>query len=170
MGDDSTVEISHLRGLIRYNLSMKYKSFAHMNCSVAQSLEILGERWTLLILRDAFLGTRKFEDFLGTGISRNVLATRLKRLVEEDILEKRPIDGKSSEYRLTMKGLDLQPVLLSLMHWGDQHLPHPAGDRLIFRERETGRPIARMSAYSQDGQPLAPREIRATAGPGLKQD
>ncbi|MEL0065039.1 MAG: helix-turn-helix domain-containing protein, partial [Gammaproteobacteria bacterium] len=110
---------------------MKYKSFAHMNCSVAQSLEILGERWTLLILRDAFLGTRKFEDFLGTGISRNVLAARLKRLLEEGILEKRPIDGKSSEYRLTLKGLDLQPVLLSLMHWGDQHLPHPAGDRLI---------------------------------------
>lgn len=149
---------------------MKYKSFAHMNCSVAQSLEILGERWTLLILRDAFLGTRKFEDFLDTGISRNVLAARLKRLVEADILEKRPIDGKSSEYRLTLKGLDLQPVLLALMHWGDQHRPLPEGDRLIFCERETGKPIARMSAYSQDGRPLGPRQIRATAGPRLKQD
>ena len=145
---------------------MKYKSFATMNCSLAKSLEILGERWSLLILRDAFRGVRRFEDFLNTGISRNVLTERLKRLTEEGIFEKRPIDGKSSEYRLTEKGLDLQPVLLAFTHWGDKYVPHPAGDRLIFRERATGKPIAPMSAYSVDGRPLSARELTATPGPG----
>jgi len=154
--------------LIKYNVAMKYKSFTAMNCSLAQSLEILGERWTLLILRDAFFGIRRFEDFLKTGISRNVLASRLKRLVEEGILEKLPVDGKSSEYRLTNKGLDLQPVLLSMTHWGDKYLPHPDGTRIIFEEKATGEPIAPMSAYSADGRPLIAREIRGTAGPGAK--
>lgn len=147
---------------------MKYKSFAGMNCSLAQSLEILGERWSLLILRDAFRGVRRFEDFLTTGISRNVLTERLKRLTEEGIFEKRPVDGKSSEYRLTEKGLDLQPVLLAFTHWGDKYLPHPAGDRIIFCERATGEPIAPMSAYSVDGRPLNAKELIATAGPGTE--
>ena len=145
---------------------MKHKSFAGMNCSVAQSLEILGERWTLLIVRDAFFGVRRFEEFLKTGMSRNVLTDRLKRLTEEGILEKRAIDGKSSEYRLTAKGLDLQPVLLALTHWGDKYLPNPAGKRIVFTDRSTGEPIAPMAAYSADGRPLRPREIRAVAGPG----
>lgn len=96
-----------------------------------------------------------------------MLAARLKGLVEEGILQKRPLDGKSYEYSLTEKGLDLQPVLLSLTHWGDKYLPHPAGNRLVFRERVSGEPIAHMSAYSSDGKPLGPREITATPGPGL---
>ena len=147
---------------------MRYKSFANMNCSLAQSLEVLGERWSLLILRDAFRGVRRFEDFLKTGVSRNVLTERLKRLTEEEIFDKRPIDGKSSEYRLTEKGLDLQPILLAFTHWGDKYLPHPAGDRLIFRERITGEAIAPMSAYSADGRPLSARELTATPGPGAE--
>ena len=145
---------------------MKYTSFANMNCSLAQAMEILGERWTMLILRDAFFGVRRFEDFLKTGMSRNVLTDRLKRLTETGILEKRPIDGKSSEYLLTEKGLDLQPVLLSMTHWGDRYLPNPDGDRIIFKERATDQPIAPMSAYSRDGRPLGARDIRAHRGPG----
>ncbi len=146
---------------------MKLKSYSHLNCSVAQALDILGERWTLLILRDVFLGVRRFDGFLRTGISRNVLTDRLKRLTEEGILKKKPIDGKSAEYVLTDKGLDLQPVLLSLMHWGDKHLPNPEGDRLIMKERATGQPIAPMAPYSEDGRPLGVRDIKATAGPGF---
>ena len=146
---------------------MKYKSFAHMNCSLAQSLEILGERWTLLILRDAFRGSRRFDDFLSLGIARNVLTTRLNTLVEQGILEKRAVDGKSSDYLLTEKGLDLQPVLLSLTHWGDKYLPHPDGSRLDFIEEATGEPIRKMSAMSQDGRPLGAKDIRAVPGPAL---
>lgn len=146
---------------------MKYKSFAHMNCSLAQSLEILGERWTLLILRDAFRGSRRFDDFLSLGIARNVLTTRLNTLVEQGILEKRAVDGKSSDYLLTDKGLDLQPVLLSLTHWGDKHMPHPDGTRLRFVEKATDEPIREMSAMSQDGRPLGAKDIRAVPGPAL---
>ena len=146
---------------------MKYKSFAHMNCSLAQALEVLGERWTLLILRDAFRGSRRFDDFLSLGIARNVLAARLNTLVAHGILEKRPVDGKSSDYLLTEKGLDLQPILLSLTHWGDKHMPHVEGARLTFVEKATGEPIREMSATSRDGRPLHPRDVRAIPGPGL---
>lgn len=148
---------------------MKLKTFDHMNCSLAQTLDVIGERWTLLILRDAFFGTKRFQQFQSNlGIARNILTVRLNRLVEEGILEKRPADGEHHEYVLTDKGLDLQPVLLAMTHWGDVHKPHPKGARLVFVERATGKPIARMSATSHDGRPLKPREVKAVPGPGLK--
>lgn len=137
-----------------------------MNCSIAQTLEIIGERWTLLILRDAFRGVRRFEDFLQTGMSRNVLTERLKNLVDQEIMEKRPIDGRSSEYLLTKKGLHLQPVLLSITHWGDKYMANPKGTRTIFVEKKTDRPIAPMSPYSADGRALKPTDIGIKAGPG----
>ncbi len=148
---------------------MKYKSLAHMNCSLAQTLEVVGERWTLMILRDAFFGAKRFGQFQKSlGISKNILTSRLNRLVEEGILDKHPSpDGAHQEYRLTERGYDLQPAMLSLMHWGDKHKPNPAGDRLVFVERDTGEPIQTMSVTSQDGRTLRGRAIRATAGPGL---
>jgi len=158
--------ISCLIKLVKYNTRMKHKSFAHMNCSIAQTLEIIGERWTLLILRDAFRGVSRFEDFVQTGMSRNVLTERLKNLVEHEILEKRPVDGKSSEYLLTVKGVHLQPVLLSITHWGDKYMANPKGTRTIFIERDTGKPIAPMSPYSADGRALKPTDIGIKAGPG----
>lgn len=145
---------------------MKYKSFAHMNCSIAQTLEIIGERWTLLILRDAFRGVNRFEEFLQTGMSRNVLTERLKRLVDQGILEKRAIDGKSSEYLLTRKGVHLQPIMLSITHWGDKYMANPKGARTIFFEKNTGKPIAPMSPHSVDGRALKPQDIGLKAGPG----
>ena len=148
---------------------MKYKSLAHMNCSLAHTLEVIGERWTLMILRDAFFGAKRFGQFeRSLGISKNILTTRLKHLVDEGIMEKRPSpDGAHQEYLLTDRGYDLQPVLLSIMHWGDKHKPNPAGDRLVFVERGTGEPIRPMSAVSHDGRALTGREIKATAGSGL---
>lgn len=154
--------ISH--NLLIY-LVMKHKSFADMNCSVAQALEILGERWTLLILRDAFRGKRRFDDFLESGISRNILTTRLNQLVEHGILERQPPQGKVAEYLLTSKGKDIQPILLSLTHWGDKYVPHPKGKRLTFIDKKTGRPIAGMSAYSRDGRPLSPSDLSVKVGP-----
>lgn len=145
---------------------MKHKSFSNMNCSIAQTLEVLGERWTLLIIRDAFRGVTRFEDFLHTGMSRNVLTERLKRLVEYEILDKRAIDGKSFDYTLTKKGVRLQPVLLSITHWGDKYMSNPKGLRTIFIERKTGKPIAPMSAYSADGRALKPGEVGLKPGPG----
>jgi len=146
---------------------MKLKSFDHMNCALAQTLEVIGERWTLLILRDAFFGRRRFEEFQKSlGIARNILTARLGRLVDEGILEKRPTAGGRSEYVLTAKGLDLQPVLLSMTHWGDRHKPHAKGQRIVFVERASGEPIAPMAVRSADGRVLGPRDIKATPGPG----
>ena len=148
---------------------MKYKTFDHMNCSLAQTLNIIGERWTLLILRDAFFGAKRFGQFeRSLGIAKNILSARLNLLVDEGIMERRQSSsGAHAEYVLTDQGLDLQPVLLSMTHWGDKHRPHANGDRLVFVERESGRPIRRMGATSEDGRPLRPRDVRAVAGPAL---
>ncbi|NJN50475.1 MAG: helix-turn-helix transcriptional regulator [Gammaproteobacteria bacterium] len=148
---------------------MKLKSFRGMNCSLAQTLEVVGERWTLLILRDAFLGAKRFEQFQNSlGIARNILTMRLNHLVAEGILDRRPIEGGRFEYVLTDKGLDLQPVLLSMTHWGDKHQPNPKGTRLVFVERDTGKPIQAMAVHSAEGRPLKPRDIKAKQGPGLR--
>ena len=147
---------------------MKLKPFDSMNCALAQTLDIIGERWTLLILRDAFFGARRFDEFQhNLGIARNILTTRLKRLVDEGILEKRPVDAGRHEYVLTAKGLDLQPVLLSMTHWGDRYKPSPKGRRLVFVERASGDPIADMSARSADGRALKPLDIKGVPGPGF---
>ncbi len=148
---------------------MKYKRFDDMNCSLAQTLDVIGERWTLLILRDAFLGVKRFGHFQrNLGIAKNILSARLNRLVAEGILEKREsAEGAHAEYLPTATGWDLQPVLLAMVHWGDKHRPDPRGDRLVFVERKSGRPIRPMSAVSEDGRPLSPAEIRTERGPAL---
>lgn len=102
---------------------MYRKSLADQSCSIARSLDVVGEWWTLLILRDAFRGVRRYEDFQSSlGIARNVLAARLSKLVDAGILRRVPLPEHAGrhEYRLTDKGLDLQPVLLSLLRWGDR--------------------------------------------------
>ena len=149
---------------------MKLKSFDNMNCSLALTLDVIGERWTLLILREAFFGKKRFEEFQkGLGIARNILSSRLNRLVSEGIFEKRPAEAGRFEYVLTAKGLELQPVLLAMTHWGDRHKAHEKGERVIFVERATGEPIAPMAVRSADGRVLGPREVRATPGPGSRQ-
>lgn len=148
---------------------MKLKSFDHMNCSLAQTLDVIGERWTLLVLRDAFFGAKRFEEFQKSlGIARNILAARLSRLVDEGILEKRPVESGRSEYVLTEKGLDLQPVLLAMTHWGDRHKPHPRGKRVVFVDRASGKPIQPMAVRAADGRVLKAREVKARPGPALK--
>ena len=147
---------------------MKLKSFEHFNCSLAQTLSVIGEHWTMLIIRDAFFGVRRFDEFhKSLGIARNVLSDRLKKLVQAGILEKREGAGHS-EYRLTDKGIELQPVMIAMTHWGDKHMPNPDGERVTFVDRKHGKPIKRMGVYAADGRRLGPRDIRAVRGPGLK--
>ena len=95
-------------------------------CSIARALEVLGERWTLLVIREVFSGRRRFDQMQSTlGVARNVLSARLQRLVDEGILERRPYSERPIryEYFLTEKGIDLWPVLVSLIKWGDKHEP-----------------------------------------------
>lgn len=147
---------------------MKYKSYEHMNCSVAQALTVIGERWALLIIRDAMFGAKRFVQFeRSLGISRNVLTARLNMLVEQGLMEKRPATGtKHPEYVLTQAGRDLEPVLLAITDWGDKYRPNPAGARLIFQDRETGVPIQPIHAVTEDGRPLKPGDVTAVLGPG----
>ena len=103
---------------------MQWNELAKEDCSLARSLAVVGDRWTLLVLREAFLRTRRFDDFEAKlGIARRVLSERLALLVDEGILKKLPYQDNPPrfEYRLTDKGLDLYPVIISLVHWGDRH-------------------------------------------------
>lgn len=148
---------------------MKYKSFDNMNCSIAQSLGIIGERWSLLIIRDAFRGLRRFSQFQKSlGIARNILTTRLNRLVEEGILEKKPMgDGSQHEYVLTQSGLDLYPVLLAIIQWGDKYKPATHGIRLYNVDKKTKRPIRPLVPIDEDGTPLSLADLEVVIGPGL---
>ena len=97
--------------------------FSQMQCSIARTLEVIGERWSLLVVRDAFYGVRRFDDFqLDLGVARNVLADRLARLVEHGVMERRQYAERPPrwEYVLTQKGRELMPVLLAMMRWGDE--------------------------------------------------
>ncbi|MEE4298690.1 MAG: helix-turn-helix domain-containing protein [Pseudomonadales bacterium] len=147
---------------------MKLKSYSDMDCSLAQTLEIVGERWTLLILRDAFFGIRRFEQFQKRlGIARNILSARLATLVAAGILERRSLTegGRRAEYHLTEKGRDLQPALLALTQWGDRWYPGPhEGPRIEFVDRETQQPIRELRPLAADGRELAPRDVRARPG------
>jgi DNA-binding HxlR family transcriptional regulator len=147
---------------------MKLKTFEHFNCSLAQTLSVIGEHWTMLIIRDAFFGLRRFDQFQQSlGIARNVLSDRLKKLVRSGVLEKSDGPGHP-EYRLTDKGLALQPVMIAMTQWGDTYMPHPDGKRLTFVDRRDGKPIKRVEIHASNGRRLKPKEIRAIAGPGLR--
>lgn len=104
---------------------MKWSELEQERCSVARAVSVIGDRWTLLVLRDCFLGLRRFEDFQQRlGIARPVLADRLRKLVEAGVLKKVAYQQAPvrHEYRLTPKGLDLHPVMMTLVHWGDVHM------------------------------------------------
>jgi DNA-binding HxlR family transcriptional regulator len=139
------------------------------DCGISQALNIVGEWRSLLVLRNLFNGMRTFDALQShLGISSSVLAARLKTLTEEGIVEKRPVpgDGRSHEYRLTEKGLDLYPVLVSLLHWGEKWAPNGRGPRLTLVERATGLPVREMAVTAQDGRPLGPREVTPFPGSG----
>jgi DNA-binding HxlR family transcriptional regulator len=151
-------------------LGSDYKA---QNCSIARALELVGERWTVLILRDVFLGVRRFEALQGDlGVARNVLAARLERLVAEEVLEKRPYQSRPvrHEYRLTEKGLDLWPVIFELMRWGDLHASPPAGPPVVIRHRDCGGVIGERRICARCSEPVGIRDVRAELGPGAKDD
>ncbi len=149
-------------------VGMERKSFADMACSVAQCLEVVGEWWSLLIVRDAFLGVTRFDDFRKRlGISRNILNQRLSALVEADVLSKEPYSEHPPryDYRLTAKGRDLWPVLTTMRQWGDRYAA-PEGPPLIVRHKGCGNVAEAVLVCSSCGEPLQVRDVRAEPGPG----
>lgn len=140
-----------------------------LNCSIADALSLIGEGWTILILREAFFGTRRFEDFQkNLGIARNILTTRLQKLVDSGILERKPIKegAKRHEYKLTVMGRDLLPVLIALTQWGDKWLRTSNGAPVKFIERETGEEIAKVAIRNQEGKEMNARDLALAPGPG----
>jgi DNA-binding HxlR family transcriptional regulator len=147
------------------------RTYDSQNCSIARALEVLGDRWTLLVIRDAFLGVRRFDDFQADlGVARNVLADRLQRLVEEGILARRRYQERPErfEYHLTDKGLDLWPVTMSLLHWGDRYYEADGGRPRVVRHRDCGGEVTRHLSCARCGAELGPRDVRAEPGPGAR--
>ena len=148
---------------------MLHNTYAGQVCSVARALEVVGERWTLLIMRDAFQGVRRFDDFQRSlGVARNVLNTRLQRLVDTGLLEKHRYQERPAryEYRLTQRGRDLWPSLLALMQWGDQHLAGETGPPVVVRHQGCGGEVDPRRVCTACGAALELRDIEAVPGPG----
>ena len=151
-----------------YLWGMLNREYPDQNCSVARTLEIVGERWTLLIVRDAFLGRRRFDEFQESlGIARNVLTDRLTRLVEEGILERVRYSERPErhEYHLTPKGRDLQIAMAGLRQWGDKYLSEKPPR--IMRRKSDRRPV--IAAFVPKGADvLRPDEIESLPGSGSR--
>ncbi|HZU76493.1 MAG TPA: helix-turn-helix domain-containing protein [Dehalococcoidia bacterium] len=144
---------------------MRGVALSSLHCSIARTLDVVGERWTLLVLRDAFNGVRRFEDFAARlPIARNVLADRLQTLVAHGILERRRYQERPAryEYRLTPKGFDLYPVLIGLLQWGDRYLAGEAGPPIDLRHRDCGGSVVAQVVCASCGQPLSARDARGT--------
>ncbi len=152
---------------------MSRKRFNEMNCGIAQTLDVLGDWWTLLIVRDAFLGLRRFSDFQESlGIAKNILSARLRRLVAEGILVR--VDAGSTgprhEYVLTDKGEALLPLLMALRDWSDRWIFGPGHEPVVVVERATGCRVPPLSVRGTDGHLLSRRALRALPGPGASEE
>jgi DNA-binding HxlR family transcriptional regulator len=137
--------------------------FASMECSIARTLETIGDRWTLLILRDAFYGIRRFEDFQADlGIARNVLTDRLQKLVARGVLRREPYESRPPrfEYRLTESGKELLPVILTMMGWGDRWANDGDEPPVTLTHATCGHVTQPVVSCSHCGEPLARRDLR----------
>lgn len=143
------------------------------NCPVQRTLDVVGEKWTLLILRDAANGVRRFDDFRRhIGLSEAVLSDRLRKLTSAGILRtvpyREPGSRARNEYRLTEKGWDLWPVLVALRQWGEAHAATGEGSVLDVRHTDCGAPVRIVVECSADGTALTPRDVTARPGPGAR--
>ena len=150
-------------------LEMLGNDYKSQTCSIAGALEVIGERWSLLIVRDILLGLRRFDELQAhLGIARNVLQTRLQRLQEHGVLDRHPYQERPPrfEYRLTEKGLDLWPMMVALMKWGDRYAAPAAGPPVLLEHRGCGGAVDEHRTCERCGAKLSVRDARALLGPG----
>lgn len=150
---------------------MKWEDLSAQECSISRTLAVIGDRWTLMILRDCFLGIRRFEGFQARlGISRTIVTDRLKLLTAEGVLSKTAYQDRPTryEYRLTDKGLQLHPVLMAIVHWGDRNYAGEAGPPVLHRHKACGHDFHPVMTCSECGEPVTAREVDAhrVRGPG----
>jgi DNA-binding HxlR family transcriptional regulator len=150
---------------------MKRKCLAMSNCPIARTLDVIGDWWSLLIVRDAFLGKRRFGEFqTSLGLAKNILCARLRKLVSQGVLEARPASDNSAyqEYALTEKGRGLYIVLVALRQWGESCLFEEGELDLRLVDRESGLPVKALELRSQDGRLLGPADLRSVKSSGNK--
>lgn len=148
---------------------MLHRDYPGLDSSVAKALEVIGERWSLLIVRSVMHGNRRFGQMQESlGIARNVLSARLQRLIDEDILERRAYQESPPryEYFLTQKGLDLWPALIALLNWGDRYSPDPGGPRRLIVHKECGGTVSERGICESCGKLLTARDAKQVPGPG----
>ena len=149
------------------------RKYDPLNRSIAQVLELIGEGWSMLIIREAYLGTRRFEVFQNQlGIARNILTARLIKLCQNQIIERIPIKpgAKRREYLFTNKGKELMPLLVLLTQWGDKWVFGENAEPVTFLDKENREPIDQIKVFSARGLPLGPRDIVIVAGFGASQE
>jgi DNA-binding HxlR family transcriptional regulator len=147
--------------------------YKNQTCSIAATLEVVGERWSLLIVRNVLLGVRRFDALQqDLGVARNVLQARLERLIEHGVLERRLYQEHPPryEYFLTEKGLDLWPTIVALLQWGDRYAPTPDGPPVLLEHRGCGGAIDAHRICERCGERLGPRDSIARPGPGAPPD
>src|SRR5205823_15056960 len=143
------------------------------NCTIGAAVRIIGEKWTFLVLREAFNGVRRFDDMhRRTQAPRQVLSDRLARLVDAGLLRKAPYRERGQrsrhEYRLTDKGMDLYPVLVALMDWGDKYALGPAGPQVLLRHRDCGAPVQQQLTCAAGHTLDSARDVTPVPGPGAR--
>lgn len=143
---------------------MKWEEIGDQPCSIARTLSILGDRWTMLIVRNAFMGMRRFDDFQqNLGLTRHVLSERLKRLVDHEILVKTPYFDRQErfEYRLTEKGLALYPILQSMTKWADQWMDEGRGAPVQYVHKSCGQVFQPLMVCSECGEEVHAKQVKA---------
>ncbi|MEU9735138.1 helix-turn-helix domain-containing protein [Streptomyces sp. NPDC048002] len=152
---------------------MEWLEISTENCPVQRTLDLVGEKWTLLILRDAVNGVRRFDEFhRHIGLSEAVLSDRLRKLTASGVLTtvpyREPGSRSRNEYRLTRKGWDLWPVLIALRQWGETHAADPEGPVLDVRHTDCGGQVRVVVECAEEHAALAPREVSVRPGPGAR--
>lgn len=148
---------------------MRWNELDREPCSIARTISVIGDRWTLLVLRDCFLKVRRFEDFQGRlGITRHLLADRLRKLVEAGVLRREQYQDAPPryEYRLTDKGRELYPLLMAIVRWGDRHMAGTRGRPVLHRHLACGKDFVPVTVCSECGEELDPRAVAVRPGPG----
>ena len=145
---------------------MERVSFESRNCSLARSLDVLGDWWNVLIVREALWGATKFDEFQrNLGMSKSILSKRLKLLLEHEVLEKHNRGG-SVDYHLSEKGREINTIIMSMLQWGDRWYPHAEGPPVVLINKKTRSPLAQARFYDQDGQEVGLEDVGICAGPG----
>lgn len=147
----------------------KRARIANKECSMARAMEVVGDRWSILLLREAYYGVRRFDEFeYYVGVAPNILSNRLKKFVDTGIMTRVPLPEHAGryEYVLTDKGRSFFPAYLALKKWGDDWLAEPEGPQVVFRDRASGRPIEYPALQAPNGKPLRLEDVEVVAGSG----